>query len=299
MEKLEFQVMPDKTPEEFAAFKATIAATGGPILPIVKDSAGRIIDGHHRARACADLGIPCPEIVQAASADTKTDGEKRTLARMLNLSGRHLTALQVRRVIADQFWETPRWSDRKMAEALGVSHSTVGAVRAELGLGGHAGQPAAGGDAPGQPEVRVGRDGKEHAVRPHPTAPSPEKPGEGEDGASPVADADDGRPIAEDSPLAALRDEQPEEAGGGARHTKHHHEPVPKIKKPEGKVRWLTVNVGEGLNERLKALATATGRHVNDVAYRAFERGVAELEAEGIAAEEPDGAAPAEGDRES
>src|SRR3990167_9210779 len=120
MEKLEFQVMPDKTPEEFAAFKATIAATGGPILPIVKDSAGRIIDGHHRARACADLGIPCPEIVQAASADTKTDGEKRTLARMLNLSGRHLTALQARSVIADQFWETPRWSDRKMAEALGV-----------------------------------------------------------------------------------------------------------------------------------------------------------------------------------
>src|SRR3990167_39525 len=174
MEKLEFQVMPDKTPEEFAAFKATIAATGGPILPIVKDSVGRIIDGHHRAKACAELGIPCPEIVQAASADTKTDAEKRTLARMLNLSGRHLTAAQLRKVIADQFRETP-----------------------------------------GQPEVRVGRDGKEHAVRPHPTAHSPEKSGEGEDGASPVADADDGRPIAEDSPLAAPRDEQPEEAGGG------------------------------------------------------------------------------------
>jgi hypothetical protein len=74
------------------------------------------------------LGYDCPEnVVEGA-----TDVEMRTLARALNLARREFTTAQKEDLIADQLQETPGASNRKIAKELGVSHPTVGRVRAEL-----------------------------------------------------------------------------------------------------------------------------------------------------------------------
>ena len=54
-----YQVMPDLSPEEYAALKADIAANGVRI-PIEVDEEGNIIDGFYRQQICDELGIECP-----------------------------------------------------------------------------------------------------------------------------------------------------------------------------------------------------------------------------------------------
>ena len=147
--------------EQFVALRDNIAVNGV-LVPILVDSDGprrAIIDGNYRKAIADELGYNCPEIVQAGLSD----GEKRTLARALNLSRRQLTQEQKHHLIADQLEETPERSNRWIGKQLGVHHATVAAVRAEM-------------EATGQIiqlERTVGEDGKERpASRPTPTVVS-------------------------------------------------------------------------------------------------------------------------------
>ena len=125
---MNYQVMPDLTPEEYADLKEDIAKRGV-MVAIEFDDLGNVLDGHHRLRACAELGIAdYPKVIRAGL----TEDEKRAHARKLNMARRHLTQEQRRELIREQLRETPEKSDRQIAAGLGVDKNTVNARRREL-----------------------------------------------------------------------------------------------------------------------------------------------------------------------
>ena len=125
---MDYQVMPELTPEEYAELKADIAQRGV-MVPIEYDELGNVLDGYHRLKICGELGIKdFPKVIRAGM----TEAEKLTHARKLNIARRHLTQAQKRGLIREQLKATPEQSDRQIAQALGVSHITVGTQRREL-----------------------------------------------------------------------------------------------------------------------------------------------------------------------
>ena len=125
---MQYQLLPDLTDEEFAALKADIAARGV-MVPVELDETGAVLDGHHRVRACAELGITeYPRIIRPGM----TEDEKRKHVLALNLDRRHLNQQQKRELVAKLLVATPDVSNRQIAEAAKVSHPTVAAVRDEL-----------------------------------------------------------------------------------------------------------------------------------------------------------------------
>lgn len=123
-----YQVMPPLSDGDYAALKADIAERGV-LVPVEYDDAGNVLDGHHRLKACAELGITeWPRIVRSGLAAD----EKRRHARQLNLARRHLDRAQKRELIAAQIKETPEKSNRQIAEDLKTSHPTVIDVRRDL-----------------------------------------------------------------------------------------------------------------------------------------------------------------------
>lgn len=122
-----FQFMPPLLPSEYAALTASIKAHGVQV-PVLVDESGAIIDGHHRDQIAVELGIDCPREVRAGL----TDAEKRTLAVTLNRDRRHLTRSQIQALIAESIKADPELSDRAHAQRVGVHHSTVGKVRAQV-----------------------------------------------------------------------------------------------------------------------------------------------------------------------
>lgn len=128
MNESPYQVMPYLSTEEYEMLKADIAENGV-LIPIELDADGNILDGHHRRKACMELGVDCPYITRTELA---TDEEKRAHARRINLARRHLTSAQKRDAIADQLRDTPQKSDRAIGRELGVSHPTVASERERL-----------------------------------------------------------------------------------------------------------------------------------------------------------------------
>ena len=125
---MQYQLLPDLTEEEFASLKADIAARGV-MVPVELDETGAVLDGHHRVRACAELGITeYPRIIRPGM----TEDEKRKHVLALNLDRRHLNQQQKRELVAKLLVATPDVSNRQIAEAAKVSHPTVAAVRDEL-----------------------------------------------------------------------------------------------------------------------------------------------------------------------
>lgn len=123
-----YQVLPDLSAEDFAALRADIAARGV-LVPVEYDENGNILDGHHRVRACEELGLTdWPRFIRKGLSEA----DKRVHARQLNLARRHLSRDQKRDLIAAQLRETPEKSNRQVAEGLGVDDKTVGAVRRGL-----------------------------------------------------------------------------------------------------------------------------------------------------------------------
>jgi ParB-like chromosome segregation protein Spo0J len=119
-----YQLLPPLTGDEYAGLKADIQ-TNGVLVPITVDQHGVIIDGHHRGKIAAELGIPCPRQAQVFASDE----ERHNTALGLNLKRRHLNREQMRTLIATECERTPDASDREIARLLGCSPSTVGAVR--------------------------------------------------------------------------------------------------------------------------------------------------------------------------
>lgn len=122
-----YQVMPPLSPEEYQELHDDIAANGV-LVPILEDENGVIIDGHHRSKIAAELGIPCP----VESISGKSEAEKRGLAFAMNLKRRHLNREQRRALIAESLKADPQLSNREHARRTGASHPTVNAVRGEL-----------------------------------------------------------------------------------------------------------------------------------------------------------------------
>lgn len=124
-----YQVCPGMTPAQFDDLKLDIAERGV-LTPIDVDGEGRILDGHHRIRACRELGITTyPLFVRTGLCD---DIEKRTYARKVNTLRRQLTRAQLRDLIAGQLRDTPQWADARIARALGTTDKTVRATRRRL-----------------------------------------------------------------------------------------------------------------------------------------------------------------------
>jgi len=115
-----WQLFPNLADDEFAALKADIAERGV-LVPVEYDEHGNILDGHHRVRACRELGIKDWPTVTRGGMDDEAKAEH---VLTLNLSRRHLTREQrrelVKRLRVDRGWQLER-----IAERLGVSVATV------------------------------------------------------------------------------------------------------------------------------------------------------------------------------
>ena len=124
----DYQLLPPLSDNDYEALKADIAERGV-MVAIEYDQNGNVLDGYHRLRICDELGISeWPRVTRTFASES----DKRTHARQLNLSRRHLTQEQRRGLIADELRERPERSNNQIATALGVSDTTVGTVRREL-----------------------------------------------------------------------------------------------------------------------------------------------------------------------
>lgn len=99
----DYQVMPDLAADEYAALTADIAEHGVRV-PVDVDEHGVLLDGHHRRRIAAELGIDCPSRIVAGLDD---DG-KREHAFTVNM---------LRRQLGPVSWAG---AFRRLAEARGV-----------------------------------------------------------------------------------------------------------------------------------------------------------------------------------
>jgi hypothetical protein len=123
-----YQMLPPMAPAQFEALKTDIAERGV-LTPIDVDEHGHILDGHHRLRACAELGVTdYPVFVRVGLSEV----EKRTFARQVNTLRRHLSRSQMRALVAGQLRDTPTWANARIARLLGVDGKTVTALRRRL-----------------------------------------------------------------------------------------------------------------------------------------------------------------------
>lgn len=123
-----YQVMPDLTDEEYEELKSDIAERGV-MVPIEFDENGNVLDGHHRLRACRELGIAdYPTVIRKGM----TEQEKLLHALTLNTARRHLTRDQKSAAIVQLIERDPGLSDRQIAKAVGVTHPTVGKYRKKI-----------------------------------------------------------------------------------------------------------------------------------------------------------------------
>jgi ParB-like chromosome segregation protein Spo0J len=123
-----YQFLPELPAWEYAALKESIRRYGV-LMPVIKDEKGRIIDGHHRERACGELGITDYPIITLHGL---TEDQKRDHALLLNLVRRKVTRRQLREIIAVELRRTPDTSSNWLAEMLGTTDKTVDAVREHL-----------------------------------------------------------------------------------------------------------------------------------------------------------------------
>lgn len=127
-ENANYQVMPDLSDDEYRELKDDIQKRGV-MVPIEFDEHGNVLDGHHRLKICAELGIKeYPKVIRAGM----TEAEKRLHARKLNMARRQLSQTQRETLIQTQLKETPEKSDRQIAAGLGVSNSTVSLQRKKM-----------------------------------------------------------------------------------------------------------------------------------------------------------------------
>jgi len=113
------QLLPQLTEEEFEALKADIAERGVQV-PVEYDEDGNILDGHHRVKACQELGIKdWPRVVRVGLSEE----EKIEHVLSLNLNRRHLTKEQKKEIAREL--RKRGWSYRRIAKILGVSQVTA------------------------------------------------------------------------------------------------------------------------------------------------------------------------------
>lgn len=141
-----YQLLPDLTSEEYEALRESIRADGVKVA-IEYDEAGIVLDGHHRLRACRELGITeWPRVVRRGMSEN----QKRDHVLALNLARRHLSREQRRELVARL--RELGMSTRTIANKLGVNRETVMSdIRQVVGI-----QP---------PDTVTGSDGKHYPAQ--------------------------------------------------------------------------------------------------------------------------------------
>jgi hypothetical protein len=113
-------LLPPLTAEEYAALKLNIERFG--ILhPVITDADGRVLDGVHRVRIAAELGLEPP----LSQMGQLSEQAKLELAVGVNVRRRHLDA-ERRRELVRKLAEERGLTVRQIAEITGWSKSTVG-----------------------------------------------------------------------------------------------------------------------------------------------------------------------------
>jgi hypothetical protein len=162
-DKLKNQVMPDHSPESYAALKESIAKYGV-LVPVIRNEHGKTIEGHTREAIAADLGIE--DIPSVVVPPGLSESEQRGLAYELNMARRHFDQAQKREMVAQSLTDDPQLSDREHARRCASSHPTVAAVRERL-------------QAEGMVErftTRLGADGVEQPASKPPASKMPPPP---------------------------------------------------------------------------------------------------------------------------
>jgi hypothetical protein len=147
--------LPPLTPESEADLRASIAKRGV-LIPAVVDQHGRTLDGNHRERLAAELGVDMPAPVVVEIDD---DGDALEVAVEINTARRHLNVETRRNLVAGLRAEGK--SVRAIADELGVARTTV---HRDLASGVPHGTPAPGGDN-SPPGSVVGQDGKTYPAK--------------------------------------------------------------------------------------------------------------------------------------
>lgn len=140
-------LLPGLAADELEALREDVRERGI-VVPVLLDETGAVLDGHHRLRVAAELGLEAVPFEVRAGLD---DAEREALAYGLNLHRRHLTPEVLRALRARG------WSYRKIAETACVSESTV--------------RGACSGEDNAAPEQVTGLDGKTYPA----TLPPPEE----------------------------------------------------------------------------------------------------------------------------
>jgi len=185
-----YQVMPNLTIEEYEDLRESIR-THGVLVPIEVDERGDILDGHHRAAACDELGITYPTVVR----EGLDENAKLRHVLTLNLDRRHLTRDQRADLVGRL--RQRGMSLRAIADVVKVPKSTVADDLAPVRT------------RTPDPEFITGRDGKTYPATSATSATSateerPEEESIAEfDTLSAVADAVEGLGRVKPSSLAA------------------------------------------------------------------------------------------------
>ncbi len=119
--------LPPPTREEYRA-RLEHVRRNGQQHDICVNERGRVIDGLTLLKIANSLGIRPRTRVYRGLAEA----DKRALRRSLNLARRTLTTDQRQSIIGGQLSDTPRWSDARIGQALGVPAREVGRLRAGL-----------------------------------------------------------------------------------------------------------------------------------------------------------------------
>ncbi len=112
-------ILPPLATADYQSLKSSIARDGQRIPVIIDADTGEIIDGAHRLRACAELGIN--PIIETQQYATPHDAERARV--LLNVSRRNMTGDQRRALVAEL--NRRDWSQQEIAEALGVARTTI------------------------------------------------------------------------------------------------------------------------------------------------------------------------------
>jgi FixJ family two-component response regulator len=119
--------LPELNHDDYEGLVASIRELGQ-LYPILVDQDGKDLDGGHRRRACQEVGVR-PTTKKLVVRDSE---HRKAIELAANISRRHLTQADRRRIVADELVRTPDASDRSVASRVGVSPSTVARIRTDL-----------------------------------------------------------------------------------------------------------------------------------------------------------------------
>ncbi|UXF50389.1 DNA-binding protein [Haloquadratum phage sp.] len=125
-----YQVMPEFDPDEFERLKKGIKEHGIE-YPIIVDTDGNIVDGHHRVKAWKELGRDPSDIPRRVVDEP--DGEQYHRAYRVNLNRRDVDKEEiVKDYLLEHQTRVKEDSDEDIGLDIGVSQSTVQRARTDL-----------------------------------------------------------------------------------------------------------------------------------------------------------------------